>query len=67
MSALSEELPRRLPHALSFIGRITLVYCNASYGNLQAVRIMQSFPAFGALIDALTKRVATDLLSFIST
>lgn len=55
MSALSEGLPRRLPHALFLHRPDHAFYCDASYGNLQAVRIMQSFPAFGALIDALTK------------
>ena len=55
MSALSEGLPRRLPHALFLHRPDHALYCNASYGNLQAVRMMQSFPAFGALIDALAK------------
>ena len=55
MSALSEGLPRRLPHALFLHRPDHALYCDASYGNLQAVRIMQSFPAFGALIDALTE------------
>lgn len=55
MSALSEGLPRRLPHALFLHRPDHALYCNASYGNLQAVRIMQSFPAFGALVDALTE------------
>ncbi len=55
VSALSEGLPRRLPHALFLHRPDHSVYCNASYGNLQAVRVLQSFPAFGALIDALTK------------
>ncbi len=55
MSALSEGLSRRLPHALFLHRPDHALYCNASYGNLQAVRIMQSFPAFGALIDALTE------------
>ena len=55
MRALSEGLPRRVPHALFLHRPDHALYCNASYGNLQAVRILQSFPAFGALIDALTK------------
>ena len=55
MSALSEALPRRLPHALFLHRPDHALYCDASSGNLQAVRIMQSFPAFGALIDALTE------------
>lgn len=55
MSALSEGLPRRLPHALFLHRPDRALYYNASYANLQAVRIMQSFPAFGALIDALTE------------
>ena len=55
MSALSEALPRRLPHALFLHRPDNALYCDASSGNLQAVRIMQSFPAFGALIDALTE------------
>ncbi len=55
MSALSEGLPRRLPHALFLHRPDHALYCAASYGNLQAARVMQSFPAFGALIDALTK------------
>jgi aminoglycoside phosphotransferase (APT) family kinase protein len=55
MSALSEGLARRLPHSLFLHRPNHALYCSASYGNLQAVRIMQSFPAFGALIDALTE------------
>ena len=56
MSALSEGLPRRLPHALFLHRPDHALYCNASYGNLQAVRVpCRSFPAFGALIDALTE------------
>ena len=55
MNALSEGLPRRLPHALFLHRPDHALYFNASYGNLQAVRILQSFPAFGVLIDALTK------------
>ena len=55
MSALSERLPRRLPDALFLHRPDHALYCNSSYANLQAVRMMQSFPAFGALIDALAK------------
>ena len=55
ISPLSERLPRRLPHALFLHRPDHAFYCNASHGNLQAVRIMQSFPAFGTLIDALTE------------
>jgi hypothetical protein len=55
MSGLSERLPRRLPHALFLHRPDHALYCDASAGNLQAVRIMQSFPAFGALIEALTE------------
>ena len=55
MSALSGKLPRRLPHALFLHRPDRALYCNASYANLQAVRIMQSFPAFGALIDTLAE------------
>jgi thiamine kinase-like enzyme len=55
MNALMQHLPRRLPHALFLHRPDHALYCDASYGNLQAVRIMQSFPAYGALIDALTE------------
>ena len=55
ISPLSERLPRRLPHALFLHRPDHAFYCNASHGNLEAVRIMQSFPAFGTLIDALAE------------
>ena len=66
MSALSEGLPRRLAHALFLHRPDHALYRKASYGNLQAVRILQSFPAFGALIDALIKS-GDRAVSFIST
>jgi hypothetical protein len=55
ISPLSERLPRRVPHALFLHRPDHAFYCNASHGNLEAVRIMQSFPAFGTLVDALTE------------
>jgi aminoglycoside phosphotransferase (APT) family kinase protein len=55
MRDLAEQLPRRLPDAFFVHRPDHAVYCNASHGNLQAVRIMQSFPALGALIDAQRK------------
>jgi hypothetical protein len=59
---LSCVLPHRLPHAF-FLHRPDLTfYCNASYGNLQAVKLMQSYPAFGALIDALIGEWQSDCL-----
>ena len=50
---LFDSLPRRLPHALVLHRPDHAFYYNASHGTLQAVRFMQSFPEFGALIDAL--------------
>jgi hypothetical protein len=54
LSDLSAALSRRPPHALFLHRPDHAFYCNASHGNLQAVQFMQSFPAFGTLIDALT-------------
>jgi hypothetical protein len=53
MSELSDALARRAPHALFLHRPDHAFYCNASHGNLRAVRFIQSFPAFGALIDEL--------------
>jgi aminoglycoside phosphotransferase (APT) family kinase protein len=50
---LFDELPRRAPHAFFLHRPNHNFYCDASHGNLQAVQFMQSFPAFGALVDAL--------------
>ncbi len=49
---MTDVLPRRLPHALFLHRPDHAFYCDASHGTLQVVQFMQSFPAFGALIDA---------------
>ena len=53
LNDLSAALPRRPHHALFLHRPDHPFYYNASQGNLEAVRFTQSFPAFGALIDAL--------------
>jgi len=53
-NGLIDVLPRRLPHALFLHRPDHTFYCDSSHGTLKAVQFMQSFPAFGALIDALT-------------
>jgi len=51
----SEALPRHPPHALYLHRPDHMHYYNASSGSLQMVRLIQSFPDFGGLIDDVTE------------
>ncbi len=61
-NGLTEVLQRRPPHALFLHRPDHAFYFGASHGALKVVQFMQSFPAFGALIDALRAEWRPDCL-----